>query len=143
AAWPFVLVEWNESTSGDSQFGQTLPLQLATVAPNNPVRLGKPSHLRDPIKELTTSGRRPCKLLRAGHGSFVRASVVAETLRSRSASERAAKIESAVTAAIKVCSVSGREHICGSFASHGRCSSRNLRPSTKNRWVGLPSRASK
>ena len=58
-----------------------------------------------------------------GHGRFLEAALVAAVPKSRSASERAAKIESAVTAAIKVRSVSGREHICGSFASQGKCSS--------------------
>lgn len=57
------------------------------------------------------------------HGSFFGVSLVADIPRPRSASDSAAKIESAVPTAIKVRKVSGREHICGSFASHGRCSS--------------------
>jgi hypothetical protein len=117
------LVERNESTRGDGQFGQTPPLLLATVAPNNSIRLGKPSHLGNPVEEFATSGGGPRKLTAIGHGSFLRASLVADTLKSRSASDKAEKIESAVRAAIKVRSVSGRAHICGSFANQGRCSS--------------------
>src|SRR5258708_10785076 len=123
ATWPLVLVERNENTCGDSQFRQTLPLLLATVAPNNSIRLGKPGHLGNPVEEFTTSGAGPDKLIAVGHGSFLEASLVADIPKSHSASDRAAKIESAVTAAIRVRSVSGREHICGSFASQGRWSS--------------------
>jgi hypothetical protein len=120
-ARPLVLIEWNESTCGDGEFGQPLSLLLAAIAPNNAIRLGKPSHLGDPIEEVTTPGGRPCQLTLAAHRRFP--SLFAEIPKSRSAADSPEKIESTVAASIKIRNVSGREHICGSFANQGRCSS--------------------